>query len=100
MSRTTKLKETEGVVDFGQAKGELLLVKTRKNPEARANLATAILEDAASRQASQENSAKYLNRAEEERSRMPEWLWNVAWFILGMLSMISLDSLIWQLPIK
>jgi len=98
MSRTTKvtaIEEWQG----GKAKEELLIVKTRKNPTARAHLAEAMLEDDAIRKASQANSYNYLNRIEVEKDRMPEWMWNVAWFILGMLTMISLDSLVWQLPI-
>ena len=99
MSKVTKLVDAiEEKVKKQEA--ELLIIKTRKDPEARAHLAQAMIEDEAARKASQVNSYNYLNRVEDEKSNMPAWMWNVAWFILGMLSMISLDSLLWQLPIK
>lgn len=58
----------------------------------RAVLAKAIMDDEAIRRASVENSRAYLNRIEEETSGTPFWMWCTLYFILGMLFMITVDT--------
>ena len=67
------------------------LIKPSDNNK-RALLATAIWDDEAVRHASAENSAAYLDRIDEQESRTPFWMWCVLYFILGMLFMITVDT--------
>ena len=52
-------------------------------------LVLAILEDESVRLASQARSAKYVDLVEKERNHMPEWMWYLLFFLLGMLFTLS-----------
>lgn len=67
----------------------------KPNDKKRALLAVAILEDEAVRLASQANSKAYL-LMKEKQDKMPEWMWNVFWFMLGMLFLISMENVFWN----
>ena len=60
--------------------------------EGRTPLAMAMLEDENVRQASAERSEEYLDLVEKEKNHMPEWMWNVLWFILGAFAWASLPN--------
>jgi len=79
-------------------KAELIVIKTRVNDKARAQLAIAMLEDEELKRKSQDNSMAYLKRKEEE-SKIAQWVWNLVWFVMGILFTLSVDGLIWQLPV-
>ena len=80
-------------------KGNLVLIKTRKNDKARANLAVAILEDEASRRQSEANSKAYLNKVEDEKSNVSDYMYYALFFIMGVLFTIVLDGFVWMIPV-
>ena len=67
--------------------------RIKKDEKKRAILAAALLEDEAVRLASTKNCEVHLKEKEEEDKRTPFWMFCVLYFILGMLSMITFDSI-------
>lgn len=57
-------------------------------------MAYALAEDDAVREQSRRRSLKYLEQIENEKNRMPEWLWNVLWFVLGMFFWESVPAMV------
>jgi len=51
----------------------------------RSPLAAAFIEDEGVRLASEKRSRDYVLKNEEEDDTMKPWMWNLLWFILGML---------------
>lgn len=60
-------------------------IKRKRSP-----LAAAFIEDEGVRLASEERSRAYVLKNEEEDTRMAPWMWNLLWFILGMLFMLTM----------
>jgi hypothetical protein len=66
----------------------------------RSALAAAFLEDEAVRLTAQENARDYVLQCEAEKNETKPWVWNVLFFLLGMLFTMSIDPLtrmIWDL---
>ena len=80
-------------------KGNLVLIKTRKNDKARANLAVAILEDEASRRQSEANSKEYLSKVEDEKSNVSDYVYYALFFIMGVLFTLAVDGFVWMMPV-
>ena len=68
----------------------------KPNDKGRALLAVAILEDESVRLASQANSRAYLKMKEDEDT-VPFWIWCALYFILGILFMISIENIFWNI---
>ena len=68
----------------------------KPNDKGRALLATAILEDESVRLASEANSRAYLKRKQDEDT-VPFWVWCTMYFILGILFMISVENVFWNI---
>ncbi len=94
MKKNTHLKEVSGrkVTHITDLKDII-----KKNDKGRALLATAILEDESVRLASQANSKAYLKEKWEREDRMSEWMWNLLYFALGMLFVISMENVFWNM---
>jgi hypothetical protein len=59
----------------------------------------AMIEDEAARLASQKRSKEYIDMIEKERNHMPEWIWNLLFFLLGFLIALSepgIFQMIWS----
>ena len=52
-------------------------------------LVMAMLEDETVRLASQKRSAEFIDLVEKEKNYMPEWMWYLLFFLLGMLFTLS-----------
>ena len=59
----------------------------------RSPLALAFLEDEAVRIAAEKNAEDYVLRKEKEDSGMPEWMWYLLFFLLGMLFCMSITPM-------
>ena len=57
----------------------------------RTPLAMAILEDEAVRLTAQKNAREYVLACEDEKNEMKPWVWNLLFFVLGILTAISID---------
>jgi len=68
-------------------------IKIKHNDAARAKMAKVFAEDDRVRNESQACSESYLDMVDNEHA-MPEWAWNVLFFILGILVTLSLDSIL------
>jgi hypothetical protein len=68
--------------------------------EGRTPLARALLEDESVRLAAEKQAGAFLERCEDERDDMPAWMWNLLFFILGLLFAMSepaIFNLIWNI---
>jgi hypothetical protein len=74
-----------------EEKIEDMQVAVKRN---RSPLAAAFLEDEAVRLASEKASRQYLLEKEEEETGMKPWMWNLMWFIIGMLFMLTMPPTI------
>lgn len=68
----------------------------KPNDKGRALLAVAILDDESIRLASQANSRAYLKRKQDEDT-VPFWIWCILYFTLGILFMISVENIFWNI---
>lgn len=82
-----------------EKKENLLLIKTRQNDKARANLAIAILEDESIKRQSEINSQVYLSQVEEEKNHISEWAYYALFFIMGVLFTLAVDGFVWMIPV-
>lgn len=57
-------------------------------------LRLALAEDEHVRNESRKRSANYLEEVENEKNHMPEWMWNVLWFILGAFFWESIPGIV------
>ena len=83
---------------LNKQKGENKMEKVRNaipvmkvNNKARANLVKAMAYDELVRQQSIERSTAYVSHNDSKLNRVPDWMWMLMWFILGVLGIISLD---------
>jgi len=58
----------------------------------RSPLAAAFLEDEAVRISSQDRSREYILNKEEDESGMSPWMWNLLYFVLGMIFALTFPS--------
>jgi len=78
-----------------KAKEVLALAEAGRSP-----LAQAMLEDESVRLASQNRAKAYIDKCEAEKDDMPAWMWNLLYFILGMLFCMSepaMFNLVWNI---
>lgn len=57
-------------------------------------LANAFMEDENIRKASQERSVEYLKSLDEQDTRVPEWQWNLLYFALGILFVMTIENVV------
>jgi len=81
---------------MGQVKEDRVIqfetLKKVINKGDKAAIAKALIEDEQVRLASQKRSFEYLNRVENEKNEMPNWMWNALYFALGVLVTLSVPS--------
>lgn len=79
---------------------EKRLQDMRRAVSGQSAVAKAFLEDEAVRLASEKRSEKYLKLVEDEKSEVPFWVWALLFFILGMLTTLSIpvySNFLWKL---
>ena len=62
-------------------------------PSVKSPLAAAFLEDEAVRHTSEQRARDYVMQCEAERNEMPNWMWMLLYFVLGMLFCMTIEPL-------
>lgn len=66
----------------------------KKQEKIKSALAKAFLDDEASRLESQKRSIQYVKDIDEKNSNMPEWSWNLLWFAIGILFVMTVENFV------